>query len=98
VRKIFGPRVNEVNGNRRKLYKGELHDLFATPNIIQVMETRRMRWVGHVAWMEENKNTNRVLVWKCEGGQVEDHTQMWVKLPSVSEDRLLLRLYSAGDR
>jgi hypothetical protein len=50
MRKLFGPRGDEVQGNRRKLHKEERHDLYASSNIIQVMETR-MRWVGHAAWM-----------------------------------------------
>jgi hypothetical protein len=51
MRKLFGPSGDKVQGNRRKLHEGELHDLYASPNIIQVMETRRMRWVGHAARM-----------------------------------------------
>jgi hypothetical protein len=75
MRKIFGPSGDELQGNRRKLHKGELHDLYASPNIIQGMETR-MRWVGHVAWMGDKKNAHRILVGKREGGQVDEHTEM----------------------
>jgi hypothetical protein len=72
MRTIIGPKGGEVQGNRRKLQKEELLDRYASLNIIQVMETR-MRCVGDVAWVGDNKNAHRVLVRK-HGGQVEDHT------------------------
>jgi hypothetical protein len=49
--KIFGPRRDEVTGERIRLHNEELNDLYSSPNIIRVIESRRMRWVGHVACM-----------------------------------------------
>jgi hypothetical protein len=48
---IFGPRRDEVTGDRRKLHNEELRDLYSSPNIIKIMESLRMRWAGHVARM-----------------------------------------------
>jgi hypothetical protein len=48
-RRIFGPKRDEVTGKWRKLYNEELHDLYSSPNIVRVIESRRIRWVGHVA-------------------------------------------------
>jgi hypothetical protein len=49
LRKIFGPRRDEVMGEWRKLHDEELHDLYSLPSIIRIIKSRRMRWVGHVA-------------------------------------------------
>ena len=46
LRRIFGPRKNEVTGKWRKLRNEELNDLYSSPNIIRVIQSRRMRWVG----------------------------------------------------
>jgi hypothetical protein len=51
LRKIFGPKRDEVTGEWRKLHNEELHDLYPSPNIVRVMKSRRMRWEGHVARM-----------------------------------------------
>jgi hypothetical protein len=51
LRKIFGPRRDEVTGEWRKLHNGELKDLYSSPNIIWVIKSRRKRWVGHVVRM-----------------------------------------------
>jgi hypothetical protein len=67
LRRIFGPKRNEVTGEWRKLHSGELHILYSSPNIIRQMKLRRMRWVGHVACMGEEKKVYRVLVGKPEG-------------------------------
>jgi len=67
LRRIFGPKRDEVTGEWRKLHNGELNDLFCSPNIVQVMKSRRMRWVGHVAHMGEGRGVDRVLVGKPEG-------------------------------
>jgi hypothetical protein len=46
---VFGPRRDEVTGEWRKLHNEELNDLYSLPNIVRVVESRRMRWAGHVA-------------------------------------------------
>jgi hypothetical protein len=51
LRRIFGPRRDEVTGEWRKLHNEELRDLYSSPSIIRMIESRRMRWVGHVARM-----------------------------------------------
>jgi hypothetical protein len=67
LRRVFGPKRNEVTGEWRKLHKEELRDLYSLPNIVQVVKSRRMRWVGHVACMGEGRGVHRVLVGKPEG-------------------------------
>jgi hypothetical protein len=49
LRRIFGPKRDEVMGGCRKLHNEELHDLYSSPSIIRIIKSRRMRWVGHVA-------------------------------------------------
>jgi len=52
LRRIFGPKRNEVTGERRKPHNGEVHDLYTSPNNVLVIKSR-MRWAGHVARMGE---------------------------------------------
>jgi hypothetical protein len=67
VRKVFGPKNEEVTGELRQLHNEKLHDLFS-PNIIRVIKSvRRTRWAGHVACMGRKRNVCRVLVGKPEG-------------------------------
>ena len=49
LRRIFGPKRDEVTGEWRKLRNEELSDLYSLPNIVRVVKSRRMRWAGHVA-------------------------------------------------
>jgi len=49
LRRMFGPKRDEIIGEWRKLHNGELNDLYFLLNIIQVIKSRRMRWAGHVA-------------------------------------------------
>jgi hypothetical protein len=51
LRRIFGPKRDEVTGERRKLHNKELQDVYSSPNIIRIIKSRRMRWAGHVARM-----------------------------------------------
>jgi hypothetical protein len=51
LRRIFGPKRDEVTGDWRKLHNKELHNLSSSPSIIRMIKTRRMRWAGHVALM-----------------------------------------------
>jgi hypothetical protein len=63
---IFGPR-GEEDGSWRKLHNDELHSLYSSPNIVRVIKSGRMRWVGHVTRMGEGKGVYRVLVGRSEG-------------------------------
>jgi hypothetical protein len=53
LRRIFGPKRDEVTGEWRKLHNEELNGLYCSPNIVRVIKARRMRWVSSVARMEE---------------------------------------------
>jgi len=55
LRRIFGPRRDEVTGERRRLHNEELNDLYCSPNIVWVIKSRRMRWAGYVAHMGEER-------------------------------------------
>jgi hypothetical protein len=67
LKRLFGPKWDEVTGERRKLHNVELKDLCSSQNIVRVMKSRRMTWVGHVARMGEKRSVYRVLVGKLEG-------------------------------
>ena len=67
LRRVFGPKRDEVTGEWRKLHNEELSDLYALPNIVRVVKSRRMKWLGHVAGMGEGRGVHRVLVGKPEG-------------------------------
>jgi hypothetical protein len=67
LRRIFGPKRDEVTGEWRKLPNMELHDLYSSPSIIRIIKSRRMRWAGHVARMGEERNAYRLLMAKPEG-------------------------------
>jgi hypothetical protein len=64
LRRIVGPKRNEMMGVCRKLHNEELHDLYSSPIIIRITKSRRMRWAGHVARMEEKRNAYRLMVGK----------------------------------
>ena len=55
LRRIFGPRRDEVTGEWRRWHNEELNDLYSSPNIVRVIKSRRMRWTGHVAGMGEER-------------------------------------------
>jgi len=67
LRRIFGPRRDEVTGEQRKLHNKDLNDLYCSPNIVRVIKSRRMGWAGHVARMVDRRGVCRVLVGKPEG-------------------------------
>ena len=67
LRRIFGPKRDEVTGEWRKLHNEELNDLYASPNIVWLIKSKRMRWAGHVERMGERRGVYRVLVGKPEG-------------------------------
>jgi hypothetical protein len=64
LRRIFGPRRDEVMGDWRKLHNEGLHNLYSSPNIIRMIKSRRMTWVGHVARMVDKR---MILVGKPDG-------------------------------
>ena len=67
LRRIFGPKGDGVTGEWRKLHNEELNDLYSSSSIGRVIKSRRMRWAGHVARMEEGRGVHKVLVGKPEG-------------------------------
>jgi len=64
LRRMFGPRRDEVTGEWRRLHNEELNDLHSSPYIVRVIKSRRMRWAGHVSRMGEERGEYRVLVGK----------------------------------
>jgi hypothetical protein len=84
LRRIFGPKRDEVTGEWRRLRNKELYALYSSPNIIRVIKSRRLRWTGHVSRMGERRGAYRVLVGKPEGkrplerprGKWEDNIKM----------------------
>jgi hypothetical protein len=56
LRKIFGPKRDEVTGEWRKLHNEEFHNLYSSPDIIRQVKSKRIRWAGHVARMEVSKS------------------------------------------
>jgi hypothetical protein len=67
LRRIFGPKKDEVMGEWRKLHNEELRDLYSSPSIIRIIKSRRMGWRGHVVRIGEKRNAYRLLVGKPEG-------------------------------
>jgi hypothetical protein len=69
LRRIFGPKRDEVTGEWRKLHTEELHDLYSSPSVIRIIKSWRMRLAGHVTRMGEKRNVYRLLVGKPEGNR-----------------------------
>ena len=63
LRRIFGPKRDE-NGEWGRLHNEELHSLYRSPNIVRVIKSRRLRWAGHVARMEEGRSAFKILTGK----------------------------------
>jgi hypothetical protein len=73
LRRIFGPKRDEVTGDWRKLHIEELHNLYP------LIKSRRMRWTGNVARLREKRNAYRILVGKPEGKRpLERPRRRWV--------------------
>jgi hypothetical protein len=69
LRRIFGPKRDDVKGRRRKLHNEQLHDLYSSPSIIRIIKVRRMIWTGHIARMGEKRNAYRLLMGKIPLGR-----------------------------
>jgi hypothetical protein len=102
-RRIFGPKREEVAGGWRTLHNEELHNLYASPNIIGVMKSRRMRWAGRIAHMRKMINAYKILVRKPERkrplrrprSRWEDNIRMdlgvdWIRLSQIGTNAGLL--------
>ena len=90
LRRIFGPRKDELTGEWRRLHNEELNDLYCSPNIVWVIKSRRMRWAGHVARIGEESGVYRVLVGKPEGRRpLGRPRRRWV-------DNIRMDLYEVG--
>ena len=76
LRRIFGPKRDEVTGEWRKPHHEDLNDLYSSPNIVWVIKSRKMRWAGHVARMGERRDVYRVLAGKPEGKRTTWETQV----------------------
>jgi len=90
LRRVFGPKRDEVTEEWRKLHNEELSDRYSLPNIVQVVKSRRMRWAGHVACVGERRGVHRVLVGKPEGKRaMERPRRRW-------EDNIKMDLQEMG--
>jgi hypothetical protein len=79
LKRIFGPKRDEVTGGWRKLHNEELHNLYSSPSIIRMVKSRRMRLAGHVSGMGEKRNAYRILVGNPEGKRPLGRTRRrWV--------------------
>jgi hypothetical protein len=84
LRRIFGSKRDELRGEW--IHHEELNDLYSSPNIFRVIQSRKIRWAGHVARMREMRAVYRVLVGKPEGkrplgrprGRREDNIKMYI--------------------
>jgi hypothetical protein len=87
LRRIFGPRREEITGEWRRLHNEELNVLYSSPNIVRVIKSRRMRWAGHVAHMGQERGVYRVLVGKPVGRRpLERRMLRWVNNRTELQD------------
>jgi hypothetical protein len=90
LRRVFGPKKDEVTGEWRKLHNEELRDLYSLPNIVWVVKSRSLWWPRHVARMREGSGVHRVLVGKSEGkGPLGRPRRRW-------EDNIKMDLQEVG--
>jgi len=71
LRRVFGPKRDEIAGKWRKLHNEELNDLYCSPYIVRVIKSRRMRWAGQVARVGERRRAYKLLVGKPEGKKTQ---------------------------
>jgi hypothetical protein len=90
LRRIFGPKRDEVTGEWWRLHNKELYALYSSPNIIRVIKPRRLRWAGHVARMGERRSAYRALV-----GKPEARRPLW-RLRHRWEDNIKMDLQEVG--
>jgi hypothetical protein len=90
LRRIFGPKWDEVTGEWRRLHNEELNDLYSSSNIIRVIKSRRMRLAGHVARMGEGRGAYRILVGRPEGRRPLG------RLRRIWEDNIKMDLQEVG--
>jgi hypothetical protein len=69
LRRIFGPKREQVTGEWRKVHNEELNDLYSSPSIVRAIKSRRIAWAGHVARMGYRVGVYRILVGKPEGAR-----------------------------
>jgi hypothetical protein len=67
LRRVFGPKREEVTGDWRKLHSEVVHNLYCSPNIVMASKSRTERWEGHIARIGEMRNTYKILIEKPEG-------------------------------
>jgi hypothetical protein len=87
LRKIFGPKRDEVTGEWRKLHNEELSDRYCLPTNVRVIKSRRMRWAGHVARMEERKG----VFTGCWWGSLRERDHL--KYPGLDGSIILKRIF-----
>jgi hypothetical protein len=84
VLRIFGPKMDEVTGEWRKLHNEEFHNLYSCPAVFRQIKSRQMRWAGHVARMGEERSLCKVLVGKSEGkrplGRPRRKWEDWIRM------------------
>jgi hypothetical protein len=80
LRRIFGPKRDEVTGECRKLHNEELNNLYCSPNIVRVLKSRRMGWASYVAYIVEGRCLYRILVGKPEGKRPRHRWEDNIKL------------------
>jgi hypothetical protein len=83
LRRIFGPKRDEMTGGWRKLHNEELLGLYSSPSIIRVSKARRMRWAGHVTRMGEVRGAYNILVGKPEGRSLGRSRRRWEDIIKV---------------
>jgi hypothetical protein len=100
LRRIFGPKRDEMTGGWRKLHNEQLHNLYSSPSIIRVIKSRRVRWAELAERMGEMRNAYRILVGKPEGKRLLGRPRRrWVDLREVGwDDRAWIFLALDRDR